>query len=366
SLQACMQSTIGNGERYSPAKGYLTPTAQPWPNLAIVLNAYITRVLPVKPGRKLDIRTIEIAPRYGGNSRAGIESGARRTLTASKELIVSAGVIGSPQILLNSGNKAELTALGIPSVQDSPDVGQGIMEHVSLITGVTTVPLNTTIINEETALAMWKQNRTGPLTVRLTGHQLLWYRLPAKSPLFKEYKDPPSGTGSPHIEWSLDTTGSGSLVLLAPYSRGTLKLRSNNSFDKPRIYYNLLSHPYDIAALKEALRSLKRYYSGPAWDGFVTGFKGPDPDALSNEALEKAIRDGAFTSLHPVGSAQMSPKNSKRGVVDPDLRVKGLSGLRIVDASVRELQRATMPAGHTQAPVYILAERAVDFIRESW
>ncbi|KAF6755656.1 hypothetical protein DFP72DRAFT_1119686 [Ephemerocybe angulata] len=354
------QSTIGNGERYSSAKGYLTPTAQPKPNLSIVLNTYITRVLPVKPGRKLDIRTIEIAPRYGG---------ARRTLTASKELIVSTGVIGSPQILLNSGNKAELTALGIPSVQDSPDVGQGIMEHVSLITGVTTVPLNTTIINEETALAMWKQNRTGPLTVRLTGHQLLWYRLPAKSPLFKEYKDPSSGTGSPHIEWSLDTTGSGSLVLLAPYSRKVYFLairQSGNSFDKPRIYYinNLLSHPYDIAAHKEALRSLKRYYSGPAWDGFVTGFKGPDPDALSNEVLEKAIRDGAFTSLHPVGSAQMSPRNSKRGVVDPDLRVKGLSGLRIVDASVFP---ATMPAGHTQAPVYdILAERAVDFIRESW
>ncbi|KAF5313692.1 hypothetical protein D9611_010105 [Ephemerocybe angulata] len=243
------------------------------------------------------------------SSRADIESGARRTLTVSKELIVSAGVIGSPQILLNSGigNKAELTALGIPSVQDSPNVGQGKMEHVSLITGVTTVPLNKTM-------------------------------LPAKSPLFKKYKDPSSGPGSPHIERSLDIGG-------------TLKLRSNNSFDKPHIYYNLLSHPYDIAAHKEALRSLKRYYSGPAWDGFATGFKGPDPDALSNEALEKAIRDGAFTSLHPVGSVQMSPRNSKRGVVDPDMRVKGLSGLRIVDASVF-------------APVYILAERAVDFIRE--
>ncbi|KAF6755677.1 hypothetical protein DFP72DRAFT_1008635 [Ephemerocybe angulata] len=350
-----LQSTIGNGERCSAAKGYLTPSVRERPNLTIVLNTYITRVLPSKSSNKLDIRTVEIAPRDGG---------ARRTLTASKELILSAGVIGSPQILLNSGigNKADLTALGIPSVLDVPDVGQGITEHVSIAASFGTVPLNQTTIDDATALAMWQQNRTGPLTERFTSHQLLWFRLPSDTPLFKQYKDASTGPTSPQFEWGLDATGGGTLVLLSPYSRGSLKLRSNDPFAKPRIDYNLLSHPYDLAALKEGLRALKRYYSGPAWDGYITGFKGPDPDILSDAEFEKTIRDTAFTTLHPVGSAQMSPRNSKRGVVDSELRLKSASGLRIVDASVFPY----VPAAHSQAPVYILAERAVDLIRSVW
>jgi choline dehydrogenase len=89
-----------------------------------------------------------------------------------------------------------------------------------------------------------------------------------------------------------------------------------------------------MAAIKEGIRIVKKFYSSAAWDGFITGFLGPDPDQLSNEEFEKIVRDNAVTFLHPVGTASMSSKTSKRGVVDPELKLKGATGLRIVDASV--------------------------------
>ena len=113
-----------------------------------------------------------------------------------------------------------------------------------------------------------------------------------------------------------------------------MKIKSNNPFDDPLIDLGLLSHPFDMAAIKEGIRIARRFYSSAAWDGYITGFRGPDPDQLSNEDFEKIVRDGAFTFLHPVGTASMSSKNSKRGVVDHELKLKGATGIRIVDASV--------------------------------
>jgi choline dehydrogenase len=95
-----------------------------------------------------------------------------------------------------------------------------------------------------------------------------------------------------------------------------------------------LSHPFDIAALKEAARIMKRWQSGSAWDNYITGFVGPDPDKLSDEDFQRIVRETAVTFLHPVGTAWMSSKDSKTGVVDGELRVKGADGIRIVDASV--------------------------------
>ncbi|RXW22511.1 hypothetical protein EST38_g3338 [Candolleomyces aberdarensis] len=322
-----MQSTIGNGERSSAATAYLGSDVRERPNLTILLNTYITRVLPAKASSRLhDFRSIEIAPRRGGPTRL---------LTAVNEIIVSGGVIGTPQILLNSGigNKTELEALGIPPLLNLPDVGQAI-------------------IDQATALAMWQENRTGPLTEMFT-HQILWSRIQPDSPIFKEFKDPSTGPTSPHVEMPLDSAQSGYLCLLTPHSRGSVKLRSKNPFDVPIIDLGLLTHPFDLAAIKEGIRIVKKFYSSAAWDGFITGFRGPDPATLSNEEFEKIVRDNAITFLHPVGTASMSSKNSKRGVVDHELKLKGATGIRIVDASVF-------------AAVYILAERAADLIREAW
>ncbi|KAJ3509487.1 hypothetical protein NMY22_g16273 [Coprinellus aureogranulatus] len=355
-----VQSTIGNGERSSAATAYLPPQVRERPNLTILLNTYITRVCATsRTGLQPDIRTLEIAPRAGGE---------RITITASKELILSGGVIGSAHILLNSGvgNITELTALGIPSLLGAPDVGRNLMEHVAVPMTWRTVPHNITSIPQDVAWEMWTKNRTGPLTQR-AGHQFLFARLPANSTLFQTYEDPSTGPRTPHLQAGLTAVGNqsfGSQIfgLMTPYSRGSLKLRSNNPFDDPIIDLNLLSHPFDLAALREGARLMKRWYSGPAWEGYITGLAGPDPDTLSEEEFEKAVRDTAVTFVHPHGTVQMASRASRRGVVDGELRVKGATGLRVVDGSVFPF----IPSANSQAAVYILAERASDLIRDAW
>ncbi|TFK19281.1 pyranose dehydrogenase [Coprinopsis marcescibilis] len=350
------QSTIANGERSSAATAYLDDKVRARPNLTILLNTYITRVLPANWTNGLDMRKIEIAPRNGTMNDT-------RTILANREIILTAGVIGTPQILLNSGigNMTELHNLGIKPILDLPDVGEGLTEHVGASASWTAKVPQVPIIDNATSWNMWQKNRTGPLTERFA-HQLLWIRIPPHAEIWKRYKDPSTGPTSPHIEVGLSSGTEApiaSIGLLTPRSSGSVKLASNNPFDKPIIDLNLFSHPFDIEAIKEGFRLMKLFYSGPAWEGYVTGFVGPDPDTLTPEEFEKAVKETALTWYHPVGTAAMSAKGSRRGVVDGDLRLKGASGLRIVDASVLPY----IPTAHTQATVYILAERAADIIR---
>ncbi|KAJ3531680.1 hypothetical protein NMY22_g8051 [Coprinellus aureogranulatus] len=350
-----MQSTIGHGERSSAATAYLTPQVRDRPNLTILLNTYITRVLRTESkSDELDIRTLEVAPRSGGT---------RRNVTATKELILSAGVIGTPQILLNSGigNATELEELDIPPVLDLPDVGKGMTDHVAVRLAWNHAPQNVTPISPNVAWDMWEQNRTGPLT-ELYAHLILWLRIPEDSDLFTRYEDPATGPTSPHMELPFNDPLFSNLGLLTPKSQGSVRLRSSDPFENPIIDLNFFSHPFDMEAVAEGARIMKRFYSSSAWDGYITGFAGPDPDVLSAQEFGDAIKASAITFWHQVGTAKMSAKDSGRGVVDGELKLKGASGLRIVDASVFPY----VPTAHTQAPVYILAERAVDLIRASW
>ncbi|KAJ3525503.1 hypothetical protein NMY22_g10544 [Coprinellus aureogranulatus] len=165
-------------------------------------------------------------------------------------------------------------------------------------------------------------------------------------------------------------TAGGLIVFLNSPSRGSVTLRSSDPFDDPVIDDANLQSPVDIAAFKEGFRLTQRFFSGPQWDSASATPDGPyllsplfpDPDTTSDAEFEAYLRQTASTSLHAVGTASMSTKDGDEGVVDPELRVKGVEGLRIVDASV--IPR--VPAGHTQVPVYVLAERAADLIKASW
>lgn len=126
----------------------------------------------------------------------------------------------------------------------------------------------------------------------------------------------------------------------------------------------------DIAVLTEGFRLVKRFFSGPQWTSPSSSPTGPylyspsfpDPDTTPDAEFEEFLRQTADTGLHGVGTATMGSGDGQQGVVDPELRVKGVDGLRIVDASA--IPR--VPAGHLQVPVYILAERAADLIKASW
>lgn len=123
-------------------------------------------------------------------------------------------------------------------------------------------------------------------------------------------------------------------MLILTLVGGTVKIRSNNPIDAPLIDPNWLSHDFDIQALVEGYRVAKRFYSAPAWNGYILAPATPDPDTIPIADYHKFLRESTGTTSHACGTAAMSARNAKHGVVDPDLRVKGVKGIRVVDASV--------------------------------
>lgn len=355
-----MQWTVGGGERATSATTFLNPGALARPNLDVVLNTFVTRVLPV-------------GNEDGKAALRGVEIGDRATqtiignLTASKEVILSAGVIGSPQLLLNSGvgDREELEALDIPIIHTLPDVGKNMINHPEIRTQWSRVPVDEPSVDPAVALQQWKDNRTGPLSDGGTTRLVLWSRFNSSSPLWKEFSDPSSGSHAAHVEivlGSMDKNVTATIGLMSPTSKGAVSLKSNNPFDLPLIDPGMLKTKYDVYALREAVKISQRFFSGSPWTEYLLNASFPDPGALSDLQWETYIRDVATPKAHGVGTAAMSPEGAKRGIVDPDLRVKGVSGLRIVDASVIP----HVPVGHTQAPTYFVAERASEMIKAFW
>ncbi|KAG6827482.1 hypothetical protein H0H93_015587, partial [Arthromyces matolae] len=143
---------------------------------------------------------------------------------------------------------------------------------------------------------------------------------------------------------------------------GYVTLKTANPFDDPLIDPGLLTSGYDKLALREAVKAAMRFVAAPAWTDYIIR---PDLGlqyVTTDAELDQFILQWVTINFHGVGTASMSAKGANHGVVDPDLRVKGCLGLRVVDASVMPY----VPAAHTQAPVYIIAERAADLIKQFW
>ncbi|KAF7375803.1 GMC oxidoreductase [Mycena sanguinolenta] len=301
------------------------------------------------------------------------------TAKASKEMILSAGSVGTPAILLNSGvgDKSALTALGITSVLDLPSVGQNatdqpaIFAEWSVNSTQTLDPIeqNTNLLNE--AYAQWNASRTGPFTNIGTTH-IAWTRLDANSPIFESVTDPAAGPKTPHIEILVGTgseSGDGPtgnfinflMVMLTPTSRGSITLQSNNPFDPPLIDPGILITDFDLFAIRESIKKAYRFVEAPVWKDYIIA---PTVNFLnmSTDALDEFIRNTSSPAAHMVSTAAMSAKDASYGVVNPDLLVKGASGLRIIDASIIPF----IPSAHTQAPTYVVAERGADLIKARW
>lgn len=157
-----------------------------------------------------------------------------------------------------------------------------------------------------------------------------------------------------------------------------MTLRSSSPWDYPLIDPGFLTAPIDLMILREAYKSARTFIAAPAFDGYVIGPYGT-AGASSDDEIDAYIRNFTTSVWHPVGTAAMSATSSKNGVTRPDLLVKGVYGLRVVDASVMVslincLKRTVIsygiqpfvPAAHTQAAVYIIAERAADLIKSAW
>ncbi|KAL4261700.1 GMC oxidoreductase family protein [Pleurotus pulmonarius] len=370
------QTTItSNGRRDSSATSYLGPKFIQRSNLHVLLNHRVLRLLPAgSPGAHFNaVEFVEIVD--------GVV-GPQHVITASKEIVLSAGSVGTPAILLHSGigDSNTLSALGIKPLHHLPSVGQNFTEQPAVAVHWLVNDTNTSEQLRNNSLAAelldeWENNKPSLLSAPPSTH-LGFLRLPDNASVFENTPDPSAGSNTPHIELFISN---GALLSplppagnflgivaigLTPVSRGSISLETSNPLDQPLIDPALLVHDFDRWALREALRLARRFVALPAWKDYILEIFGSlaTADFDDDSRLDEYIQENAGMALHPVGSASMSPVGARWGVTDPDLKVKGVYGLRVVDASVIP----HMPSAHTQAPVYIIAERAADLIKESW
>ncbi|TFK24118.1 aryl-alcohol oxidase [Coprinopsis marcescibilis] len=366
-----LQSTIGNGTRSSAGASYLGPKYINRTNLHVLVNHRATRILESTVGNTTPVlRSVSFV-------KNNITIGRVHQLTASKEVLLCAGTYLSPHLLMLSGigDTTELKNVGIRPLVDLPSVGKNLSDHPTFFTawnlginGTIDPQSNQTLQSEQ--LALWNTDRSGMLS-SLGVNFLAWTRLPDDWFGWKTFSDPSSGRNSPHLEFVLVGGGlypvpgpfmSMNPVLSNPHSRGTVSLRSNRPLDPPLIDLGMLTSEFDVLALREGVKTSQRFLAASAFADYKLTLAGPLGQARTDAEIDDAIRTMAGTGQHPTGTAAMSHVNATYGVVNPDLKVKQVSGLRVIDASVMPF----IPVGHTQAAVYAIAERAADLIKASW
>ncbi|ESK87618.1 aryl-alcohol oxidase [Moniliophthora roreri MCA 2997] len=358
------QYSIGGGIRNSAATSYLQPAISR-PNLDVLIHTRATKLHPSDFSHEgtPSIRTVEIAS--GPN-------GPRVNVTASREVILSAGSFNTPQVLLLSGigPKEDLEALNIPLVLDSPAVGANLTEHPTLANIFSVTPSTETLDDvarnttlQAQLLSQWEANRTG-VYVNSIGPIAGNWKVPAN-------EDPSSGPRSGNVMAIFvpsyqpiatailpPSTGRFLSVLtsvISPTSRGSVKLSSSNPFDPPLIDYGLYTSDFDINAQVEVMKAIQDLLSHPQFQGIVEGPFGALANATTDQEKAAFARANSRVFNHPSCTAKMG----SGGVVNSRLKVKGINGLRVVDASVFP----QIPESNTQVPVYIVAERAADLIR---
>ena len=345
------QVTQKNGERWSAAKAYITPH-RARPNLSVITQAHTRRIV------------------LQGKRAVGAEflkTGQTQQVRARREVILSAGAFGSPQLLMLSGigPAAHLQQHGIPVVHDLPGVGQNLHDHVTTVLIYRTPRKDATfglslsgLVAIVRGIFEWRNKRTGIITSNVAESQAF---------LFADKNEP-----SPDIQLALCTgivddhtrknhLGHGytlHVTLLRPRSRGTVTLQSANAKDAPLIDPQFLSDPRDMATLIKGTQIghdiMQSKHFAPYRGKMLYPLQRDDP-----AQIEQFLRDHSDTEYHPCGTCKMGPGNDPMAVVDPTLRVRGVENLRVVDASIMP----QLVSGNTNAPTIMIAEKAADLIR---
>lgn len=345
-----IQFHIENGRRASSAVAFLKPVLSR-SNLAVETDALVERI-------DFDNRRASgVTYRCGG-----------RTIVAkaSAEVILCGGVINSPQLLMLSGigPAEELARHGIGVVQESAMVGRNLQDHL-YVHHVCEVERGYSINGKITGPGLVPQvlnyflRRKGPLAMGFSNAGVFARVMPdAAHPdaqiSFRPFSITflPNGKLEPHPFPGV----SASMCFLRPYSRGHVALKSSNPADAPAIFANYLSDPRDMTAMMEGFRKIEEIYASPAMSKIVKRMIAPEAHAPSDEALMAYIRANSQSMYHPVGTCMMSAGDE--GVVDPSLKVRGVSGLRIADASIMP----NIVSGNTCAPSIMIGEKAADMI----
>ncbi|KAL1921394.1 uncharacterized protein VTP21DRAFT_11110 [Calcarisporiella thermophila] len=369
------QALLYNGERVSSSSAFISPQVlRERPNLTVAIGAHVTRILFDEQGGE--------QPRAIGVEFKKHVNGKVHKVYANREVILSAGAIHSPHILLLSGigEESHLRQHGIRPVANLPGVGKNLLDHLLCSLNYVTQKgnsIHTFFPNVVSELKKWSRHRSGMATSHVAEAAAFWKHDLPNEPGNSAYSGPNLeaiainallGCNSPIKQ---TTTGIADFytrdffslcgILLKPYSSGSVSLASANPFDMPVVDANYLSDPRDWELMIEVVRKCKRIGDDMRLSGRILyDYCVPriEQGETEEEALRRHIRLQSQTVFHPTSTCKMGPDSDPMAVVDAELRVRGVRGLRVVDCSVFP----TIPAGHTCVPAMAVAERASDII----
>ncbi|KAI0342182.1 aryl-alcohol-oxidase from pleurotus Eryingii [Trametopsis cervina] len=375
------QATIGhNGARQSSFVSYLQPSHfQDRANLAVLVSTQAIKLVPEScSGSKCAFSNGLVHYVFDGTQKGSI--------AAKKEIIVSAGVFETPHLLQLSGigDAVALSKFNISTLVNLLSVGQNLSDHALLrhtYMANTNATVNAFLAPDviQQNIQTWNLTGKGPLADP-TANTLGFLRLPNNSTIFKTVKDPAPGPDAGHWELIIvngDTNPgtppvspplpNGSYMtfdtqVMTSTSRGTVTLMSSNPLDPPLIDPQWMTTDWDKAVMRHAVRASLKFAQANAWNDYLRAPVGDFAKVTqdtSDDNIDAFIIAHVGTIWHGVGTAAMSPKGAKWGVVDPDHKVKHTEGLRVVDASVFP----RVPTMHPQGVVYAYAERAADIIK---
>ena len=346
------QRWIHKGRRHSAAVAFLRP-ATDRVNLTVCTGAQATRVMLE------GTRAVGVAYMLG-------EEGPERHVRALREVVLCAGAANTPKLLLLSGigDEDQIAGFGLPVEHHLPGVGENLQDH-HMVRSVCRVK-NARTLNQTARgarlvgqIALWALRRPSILSISPSVAYAFWKSDPSLDRADLQFHFSP-GSYKEGVAGLLDDFPGMTLgfYALRPKSTGTLRLRSADPFDAPLIQPNYMADAHDRRVTAAALRLARRMLHGEALARFRERDEYPGASAISDEDPIEFARQRGGTAWHLMGTCRMGPAGDPASVVDSQLRVIGLQGLRVADASVMP----TMPSGNTQIPTMMIAEKAADLL----
>eukprot|EP00937_MAST-01D_sp_MAST-1D-sp2_P004447 g4447.t1 len=373
-----MDMTVHKGKRWSAASAYLNPAlARPGGRVRLRTGQLVSRVLfdgedgeggagPRAAGVEVLSGVSPQTFRGGGGGGAG-GGGERQFLRARQEVILCAGAIGSPQVLMLSGvgPAAQLAKHGIACVSDVPGVGQNLQDHLDLYVQMECLVPNTlydcTWSNPHTMVAIgaeWFARGTGKAASNwLEAGGFIRTAAGKAHPDLQYHFLPGALTGQ--LTPGKCHAFQAHCSTMRATSRGSLELRSASPADHPRIDPRYLSTEEDVADLRNGVRLTQEIFAQPAFDAFRGAPISPAPDVRSDDEIDAWVRENTESAYHPSCTCRMGAADDAGAVVDTAARVRGVRGLRVVDASIMP----SVVSGNLNAPTIMLAEKLADVLR---
>lgn len=340
--------TQREGQRCSAAKAFLHPIINRT-NLEVITSAHVSKIL------------------FDGKKAVGVEyqkNGVLESIQSNKEIILSGGAINSPQTLLLSGigAKKDLEAFGIEQVHELPGVGENLQDHLDIILLTKSTTTDAYGFSFKALPKILKApfdyifSKKGILTSNAAEAGGFAKTKPELAECDLQFHFTPTYLKNHGQKLTTGHYYSFHICVLRPKSRGTVKLKNAEPLENASIRYNYLDHPDDVKDMISAVKIGRKILNAKAFDDYRETETSPGVDVQNDAEIEKFIRENAETIYHPVGTCKMG--NDAMAVVDDQLRVLGIEGLRVADASIMP----TLIGGNTNVPSMVIGLKAAQMI----